>query len=321
MPTPGWFDYRGEKGGARKGTAVNVDSTVTELLTTTCQRVWVGRDWRLLTHPELGADPAAFAQRVSDRLGCWQATEGHAEITDRLVEQAVRYEYCRLLHQSVSMDGTAVQERALTEVWNYVTPVIRKYLGADDRALDCANQVLLTIWQKHDQVRDPGTFLSWAAMIAVRAALKALAPAVKSKSVSREEVFSDRRAADDVEDALEVIEELVEQSVLEKEQPMIGSGEIDPAHEVVTKIDQAEQMARFEALIRHCLRRMRVGSEVFIRLVLREETVLEVAARLGLSAANVHLMKFRARDRLRRCHALLHALGRDLASDAEGGAG
>jgi len=284
-------------------------------------RVCANRDWRLLTYPELGVDPEVFAQRVSDRLGCWQATEGYAEITDRLVEQAVRDEYCRLLHQAVRMDSMAVQERALIEVWNYVTPVIRKYLGADDRALDCANQVLITIWQKHDQVRDPGFFLSWAAMIAVRAALKALAPPVKSKSISSEEVFSDHWTADDAEDALGVIEELLEQSVLGREQPMIGSGEPDPAREVVTRIDQAEQMTRFEALIRHCLRRMRAGAEVFIRLVLREEAVLEVATRLGLSAANVHLIKFRALNRLRRCHALLQALGRELTSDAEGGAG
>ncbi len=138
------------------------------------QRLSAARDWRLLAFPELGVSNDEFVARVGDQLRRWQTEKGHAELSGALVERAIIYEYCVLLHQAIGMEDSAAQERALIEVWNYVTPIIRRKLGAGDRALDCANETLRIVWQQRKDVRTPGAFLSWAAMIATREVLAIL---------------------------------------------------------------------------------------------------------------------------------------------------
>ncbi len=267
--------------------------TINDRLLAIVQRLCATRDWRLLAFPELGVSSEEFIARVGDQLRRWQEEEGHAAFSDSLVERAIIHEYCVLLCQAVRMEDTAAQERALIEVWNYVTPIIRRKLGAGDRALDCANETLRIVWQQRKDVRTPGAFLSWAAMIATHEVQATF------KEADRELALIDLTNGDDTEETDEAISVCIGQ-------------------EIAIQPPEPDDQAWWENIIRQCLSRMRAGADVFIGLVLQEQSVAEVATRLGLSPDNIHLIKFRAAKRLKRCVLLLQALGRtpDLSSGA-----
>jgi RNA polymerase sigma factor (sigma-70 family) len=265
------------------------------------QRVCANRDWRLLTCADLAITMDDFAQRVTKRLQGWLDAGEHAQITEALVERAVIHEYCRLLYHVVGLERTAAQQRALDEIWNYVTPIIRRVLRDDALSEACANDVLLTVWRKRGDVRDPGSFLGWTAMIAGRAALANLKGAA-----GREIAFSDLFGEGEVQDDAERVEaQASEVAVLMADRLS-----------AFTAVEDAEMAATLATLIRKCLSRMRSGAEVIIRLVLDEQPVSEVSRALGLTAANLYVIKLRALDRLRRCGALQAALDEALAPTA-----
>lgn len=270
------------------------------------RRVCANRDWRLLTYAGLGVTIEAFAGRVAARLQAWLEAGEHAEITEALIERAVINEYCRLLHHAVGLEGTAAQQRGLDEVWNYVTPIIRRVLPDDAEAAACANDVLLTIWRQRGDVRDPGSFLAWASMIAGRAALQPL----KGRA-GREIVFSDLFGAVAADDDAEQAET----------QAAAAEALSADHHAVFATVEDAESATALAELVRHCLRRMRIGAEVVLRLVLAGQSVSEVSLALGVSPARLHVVKFRALARLRRCKPLLMALGRALPAAANEHAG
>lgn len=270
------------------------------------RRICANRNWQLLACADLGVTAEAFARRVAKRLQAWLDAGEHAEITEALIEYAVIHEYCRLLHYAVGRERTVAQQRALDEVWNYVTPIIRRVLPDDSEAAGCANGVLLTVWRQRGDVRDPGSFLKWAGMIAGRAALRAL-----KERASNEVVFADLFGAGEAEDDVEQVEaKATAAEALLADQRTFFSATEDS--------ESAEALAR---LIRHCLRRMRAGAEVVIRLVLAGQSVSEVSRMLGMSAANLYVIKLRALARLRQCKPLLAALGQALplaANEHEG---
>jgi RNA polymerase sigma factor (sigma-70 family) len=276
---------------------MNATSTI-EILSL-ARRICADRDWRLLELPELGVNQTAFAKRVADRLQYWQATEEHTEAPAVLAEHAVFHEYSKLLHQAVGMRGTAAQNRALTEVSNYVTPIIRRYLGSDDLAQDCVNETLIIIWQKSVQVREPGSFLHWAATVARNITLAA------TKKTRREQPIG-YIFAQDAEEADKIEAWLT--TYLRGEQPS-----------PITIVEEEYDLATWwVALIRHCLQRSPTRQEVFIGLVLREATVIEIARRLGIKAGQVYTHKFRAIETLKECEVLLQALGWALAAEVQG---
>jgi len=272
-------------------------STTPEYLLPIIRRVCANCDWQLITCAESGVTVDAFADRVAARLQTWQEAGEHAEITEALVERAVINEYCRLLYHAIGLERSAAQQRALDEVWNYVTPIIRRLLPDVGEAAACANSVLLMVWRKRGDVRDPGSFLAWTAMIAGRAAL-----AMAKNATGRELVFSDLFDDDEAEDDREWGETR-------------ASAAATPAGTLsaFTAVEDGETAALLADLIRHCLRRMRSGAEVVIRLVLHEQPVSEVSRELALSATNIYVIKTRALARLRRCEALLAALSKTLA--------
>lgn len=254
------------------------------------RRISAERDWQLLTSPTLGVSGEDFAVRVWARLQNWLFVRGHAQITEDLIANAVINEYCLLLHAVVAHRNTPAGERALIEIWNYVTPMIRKILRDDDRAQDVAMDVLLKICDKRDQVRDAGNFLAWAGVIAYREAIRA------AKAYPREVVMTDLAGNDDNGD-IEALEALLADHAS-------GSSGRDPGEDVRT--------AELEARIRECLRRMRRAADVFIGLVLRDLSVAEIAQRLTMKPAAVYVVFHRARKRLQKCGQLLADLGVDL---------
>lgn len=266
-----------------------------KLLLTIFPRVLANRDWRLLDYAELEVTEAMLIQQVADQLQTWQQATGRTEITDGQIERAVVNAYCQLLHRAIGLARTAAQERAFTELWAYVTPLIGRVLRDDQRTAICANEVLFTLWRKRGEVQDPGCFLSYAAMIAGRAAL-AMAQA-PGREVSFSDIFGD---GDDEEDE-------------RAEWPDASTAAN------FRRVEDQEQIEQLAGVIRRCLRKMRAGAEVVIRLVLLEETVIEVATALKRSAANIHLIKFRALRKLEKCRDLLAALGQPSDEPIGGG--
>jgi DNA-directed RNA polymerase specialized sigma24 family protein len=259
------------------------------------RRVLANRDWRLLNFPELGVTEAEAVRQMAVLLQTWQREAGRTEITDELIERAVVNAYCQLLHRAVGLAHTAAQERAFAELWAYVTPLIGRVLRDDQRTAICANEVLFTLWRRRGAVQDPGCFLSYAAMIAGRAAL-AMAQA-PGREVSFSDLFGD---GDDAEDE-------------RAEWPDASTAAN------FRRVEDQEQIEQLAGLIRGCLRKMRAGAEVVIRLVLLEETVSEAAMALKRSAANIHLIKFRALHKLKKCPDLLTALGQPSNEPIGGG--
>lgn len=259
----------------------------TEDLLMRARHICVNRDWRLMVYPNLAISEEALAGRVRSRLQGWLDAGEHAEITENLIENAVINEYCWLLYQAIGQRDTPARTRALIEIWNYVTPMIRKILRDDDRAQDVAQDVLIKVCEKRDTVRDPGSFLSWAGVIAHHEAIRV------AKMHGREVVMTDL-GGDDDDMAAEKLGAL-----LAAHAPGAPGG--DPGEGVCT--------AELEARIRECLRRMRHGAEVFIGLVLRDLPVSEIARQLEMKANAVYVIFHRARKRLQGCGPLMADLG------------
>lgn len=260
-----------------------LNAITTEDLMMRARHICANRDWRLLAYADLAISEKDFAGCMQARLQGWLEAGEHAEITEDLIGSAVINEYCRLLHQVIGQRDTPAGARALIEVWNYVTPIIRKILHDDDRAQDVAQNVLIKVREKRDTVRDPGSFLWWAGVIARHEAIRA------AKAYGREVVMTDL-SGDDDELAAEELEAL------------LAAHASDPPGD-----DPGEgvRAAELEARIRECLRRIRHGAEVFIGLALRELAVSEISEQLGKKANAVYVIFHRARKRLQGCGPLL----------------
>lgn len=264
-----------------------LNAMTTEDLMARARRICANRDWRLLAYPDPAISEEDFADHVRARLQDWLDAGEYAEITEDLIGSAVINEYCRFLHQAIGQRDTPARARALIEVWNYVTPMIRKILRDDDRAQDVAQDVLIKVCEKRDTVRDPGSFLSWAGVIAHHEAIRV------AKMRGREVVMTDL-GGDDDDVAAEKLEALLAAHAS-------GAPGGDPGEGVWT--------AELEARIHECLRRMRHGAEVFIGLVLRGLSVSEIARQLEMKANAVYVIYHRARKRLQGCGPLLADLG------------
>jgi RNA polymerase sigma factor (sigma-70 family) len=246
------------------------------------QRTLDARDWHLLDNSVGGANWQDFVHHMIVTMDDWRARERYPGASDHLIERAVVHEYSKLLYDVVGHRDTDIGARALIEIWNYVTPMIRKILRDDDRAQDVAMDVLIMVCEKRDQVRDPGSFLSWAGVIAHREAVRA------AKAHGREVVMTDLGGDDDL--AAEELEALLAASSSDPS----GS---DPGERV--------RAAELEARIRECLHGMRRAAEVFIGLVLHDLSVAEIAQRLGMKPNAIYAVFHRARKRLQGCRRLL----------------
>jgi RNA polymerase sigma factor (sigma-70 family) len=254
----------------------------------------------------LGIAESDAANQMDAQLRLWQRAEGHGEISDALIERAAVRVYCCALHRGIGLEHTAAQERALIEIWNYITPIVRRYVRDRSQAESCANGVLLTVWQRYGTIRDPGSLLAFSAMTAARAAFRML------REDERYELDQDSAEAEENQN----IEERSHKHATD-DQPLLSKSELsgDRIHD---QVEQESSRAAFEELIRRCLRSV-AQQEVFIDLVLRDLSISEVAARLGITPNNVSVLKNRAKTALRRCRILVEALGRALVTRPEVG--
>jgi RNA polymerase sigma factor (sigma-70 family) len=231
-----------------------------------------------------------FIRFIAATLDGWLKCEHQIDLTDRFIERAIIHEYSKLLHAAVGQRDTPAWDRALTEIWNYITPMIRKIVRDDELAHDVAMDVLIKVCERHSEVQAPGAFLGWCAVIARREAVRAAARA--ASRTKRETPISALIRGDSDED---------EEDALDRLRP----GDAGP---VPPDPDQDQRLAALEATIRECLRRMRHGAEVYIGTVLHDLSAAELARKLCIAPGAVYVALHRARARLKKCPQLLQAL-------------
>ncbi len=265
---------------------MHTDSVLTIILSLAKER-----GWHLCSFGRTDAVEDLFINNVRRTLEQWEdQPAGRNQIAYNL-QRAVIYEYNKLLYAAIGQQGTTAQERALIEIWNYVTPLIRKIVRDDDLAHDVAMDVLIKVCERRDQVRDPGCFLAWAAVIARRAALQAVRRAGREVPVS------------------DLIPEGEEEGAEENQEEYLGRLKEGTDGLPPPEPNGAMRIAELEARIRECLRRMRHAAEVFIGLVLHDLSVAELAGKLGMKPGAIYVIFHRARLRLRQCGPLLADLG------------
>lgn len=247
-----------------------------------------------MDYPQVGCDRKELVRRAEARARVWRRTEDPPAGPDELLGRAVVYEYNRLLHAAAQMDDrTAVQDRAMTEVWNYITPIVWKYLHDGSRVDECANEALLIIWEHSGDVRDPGSFLAYAAIIAQRLAWRRGDQAQVEVPLQGEEADDGDEATVDPPDPVQT----------------------DPIQTLL----QTEARATLVSAVQACLKRMRHGARVIIGEFLDDRRPEEVAAALGLTLNYVYGIKRRALLRLRDCPGFAVSLAGLLGREQGGG--
>lgn len=249
------------------------------------RQVFVARDWRLVS-PQ---NEDAFIRDVLATARAWADDSGVSlhenQIMKQLIERAAVSEYSRLLWRSLGENETPQQERTLIEVLDYITPIISRYTPDIGTAQSIANDVLFSVWQNHTTVRAPSTFLSWVAMIASRTTHRWIHNE-QYREVTFSDIFLDNADQDDASDTLS------------------HYSAATLLHDFREAAANEESTIQLEKCIQRCLKTMKTGADVFIALVLHDESVAEVASRLKLSHTNVYSTRHRAIARLQKCPEL-----------------
>ncbi|HID62872.1 MAG TPA: sigma-70 family RNA polymerase sigma factor [Anaerolineae bacterium] len=258
------------------------------------RRILAQRGW------ELVEDEAAFIEEVLAEVQF--RIQNSRRPLEKIIEDATVNRYCHLWHAACGADGTFRQRRAFTELHRYLYP-IALYCAKHDRhiAEECAQEALINVWQHLAQVRDPGSFASWARTIVsrqVKAKFKEQAQKVveadsgkvtwQFKEITEADLRA-RRGADGVGTETWGIGDRPDLSV--SQEPRMTD----------------EMRIRVEMAIRRCLRSKRQQA-VIIGLFLDQKSFKEVADALDTTPQNVSVLKTRALKRLRECQGFLEVL-------------
>ncbi len=149
----------------------------------------------------------------------------------------------------------------------YVYAVARRMVGSADDAEDVTQDALVLAYRNRNSFRGDSRYRTWLHRIAVTTALGHLRKQHRSR--------------------IDVVDPCEERGVLERS--------VDPQKSPVTLIAEAEE----RATVQHALAELPAS----YRDILRERvdaTEPEVAARLGISVANVKIRAHRARKQLRQ---------------------
>jgi RNA polymerase sigma factor (sigma-70 family) len=234
----------------------------------------------------VGHDEAAFIERVSARLAATLNTPPEAA-PDAVVERASKFVFSTLLHDGLGREGSDEQGRAFAAAQAYVFPILAYKLdGNESLAAEVTDQSLVAVWQavRLGQVREPGAFLSYLLMSAVRLAARAQA-----------ERRTEPLPGDD-------------DPRLPDEHPAMAAGVSGPARGARPVEAQAETNQLAETLlqlIRRCLAQHPRQRRLIEAYFFEERSIPDLVERWGQTANVISVDKNRALARLRNCAALL----------------
>lgn len=251
------------------------------------------RGWALADDPALFGPGDTFRSRVLTRLAEWSGQEKRP-LDDKLVVDAVKHEYSRLLAAAIRLDGSRVQSAALTEAMHYAWPIALQRCASHNQAEAAILRAATQAWLHIDRCYS-GSFLAWFSQIVINET-KALGK--KERRVTEHETVESDLAspgADAVQDerspldaALYVAQQagLPENEIREVERLAVRSWLID-------KLCACLENARREFIL--------IG-QFFLDL-----NASEIARHLAVSVQVVYTEKNRAIAHIRKCCADLRA--------------
>lgn len=123
------------------------------------------RGWVLADDPSLFDPGNTFRDRVLARINEWLEQEKRP-LGDKLVVDAVKHEYCRLLEAAIRLDDSRVQGIALTEAMRYAWPIALQRSPGHDQAEAAILRAATQAWLHIDRCY-PGSFLAWFSQIVI----------------------------------------------------------------------------------------------------------------------------------------------------------
>lgn len=249
------------------GTLTLLDTN--ETLLVECQsavrRVLANQGWTLVE------DKTAFLAEVVENVRSGRG-RGSDPLSQR-AERGVIRAYCAILYAACCERHGPRTVRAFEELGRYLHAIAQTRCDDPDMAADGAQRALELIWRHLDEVREPWAFLGYCRIVLIRE----INDRLKAKTPRR---FVPLRGDNADEPGVN---------------PPDPQAETDHA-----EVERAQEDIQLRAALRTCLR-SKQQREVIVRLFLEEESVTQVADALGMTPANVWVLKSRALSRLREC--------------------
>jgi len=127
--------------------------------TTLCRRlvpeILRQRDWQLVD------DLPTFVEQVRQAIVDGVVRPRPGASPEATVRRATIHLYCRELHQACGEQGTFRQHRAFEEIGRHAQSVAFRYEHNLAVIEACVQRALVILWEKWDQIRQPGSLLRW----------------------------------------------------------------------------------------------------------------------------------------------------------------
>ncbi len=249
--------------------------------------VLMRRNWILAT-PD--GDKDIWRNLVNDVRGALIESRPSRVAPEKALDRAITYAYCPILLAACREDGSDRQERAFTELHQWIYPRVFARVGNAQDAKDVAQEVLVKVHQNLHQVREPHGFLGWVSVIMRREIVDYYRRKGRLDQIEQEMTWKiDDNGDDDGMDDLEGPDSFLE-------------ADVDAAEEELIR------------MIYECMpKKNRRRADVLVALTFLEQTVAEVAESLEITANAVYLLYFQAKKDLpKHCPELIEFLRQQL---------
>lgn len=249
--------------------------------------VLMRRNWILAT-PD--GDKDIWRNLVNDVRGALIESRRPRMAAENAIDRAVTYAYCPILLAACRDSGSDRQERAFTELHEWIYHRVFARVGNAQDAKDVVQEVLVKVHQNLHQVREPHGFLGWVGVIMRREIIDYYRSKGRLDQLEQEMLWKiDDNGDDDGMDDLEGPDSFLE-------------ADVDAAEEELIRMI-------YDCMPKKKWRRV----HALVAVALRDQTVPEVAETLGTTPAAVHLLLFRAREDLpEHCRQLLEFMAQQL---------
>ncbi len=123
------------------------------------------RGWTLADDPAMFGPGQSFTANVLARITEW-VTQETRPFDDKLISDAVKNEYSRLLEIAIGRDGSRVQNTALSEAMRYAWPHALQRCSSLEQAETAILRAATQAWLHIDRCY-PGCFLAWFTSIVI----------------------------------------------------------------------------------------------------------------------------------------------------------
>ncbi len=255
-----------------------------------CHSITLGllakRGWQLVQ------DEKAFAAAICAEVES-RASE-RAEEQRIAIERATIRHYCGILYTTCNDQGSRRQRRAFEELWQYLYPIALYKTRDANLAQDVAQQSLVKVWRKISQCREPGSFLNWATLILINEIRE-----YYRRKDHREEVHSgsDRDELVTTESDMKHSDDAEDQSKLDRPAEVFN----DPGLKLIVTDETERELL---AIIKQCVSNTQ-QQRILVESFFNDKGYKEIAEELGLTVGNVHVLRHRALNALRKCSAFI----------------